>query len=230
VGDGGSNPGDIDPSGGDVAHGWPATSTPPPRQRFNWIENIVHRVTRYLRQRGVAEWHASETYPPSARTQHSTYMWQNVSGGNLTTTEPGTDSTKWLKCGHNESDMAVLLSNKMSFTAIPGVSANYDGVISSLFRYFVGGWVSGSTERVTVLAFKVTLGAGHNTVNITVTGGAAMFPTGQYHVTITPAGTNSLFYDAGSGTAGSDWTLNIQEASSTGGACWVRIEGYNYVP
>jgi hypothetical protein len=202
----------------------------PSRRKTNWLLNWIDNAVQYLLSCGIPAWSVSETYPPSARVQHNTYMWQNVCGSNLTGVEPGTDATKWLQCGYNENDMAVLLSNKMRFTDIPAVTANYDGVIYSAFRYFVGGWISGTTMRVAVVAFKVALGGGNNFVTCTIAGGAALFPTGQFHITLTPAATNSGFYESGLTTVGADFVITIQQSTGTGGACWVRIEGYGYVP
>jgi hypothetical protein len=98
VGDGGSNPGDIDPSGGDIAQGWPATSTPPPRQRFNWLDNLTHKITRYFRQQGLPEWNVGETYPPGALVKYGGYVRKQIGLGNVSGNdhEPDVDHTNWI--------------------------------------------------------------------------------------------------------------------------------------
>lgn len=50
------------PSDSDIQEGWPLTSTPPSRQKFNWLLNFLANGVRYLTARGVADWDSGETY------------------------------------------------------------------------------------------------------------------------------------------------------------------------
>jgi hypothetical protein len=51
------------PSNAEIQTGWPLSTIPPSRQRFNWAMNYFMRGVRYLLQFGIGEWDANETYP-----------------------------------------------------------------------------------------------------------------------------------------------------------------------
>lgn len=106
VGDGGSNPGDVDPDGGDIADGWPESEEPIPRQRLNWINKICHRISRLWRQRGIPPYHVDETYPPGARVTYGdgVVSYQRIGAGNTKGTAP-TDGTKWMRWGYTEEQL-----------------------------------------------------------------------------------------------------------------------------
>lgn len=60
----------VQPTNPEVQTGWPASPTPPSRQRFNWLLGFLAQGTRYLLQRGIPEWVTGEDYPANARVQY----------------------------------------------------------------------------------------------------------------------------------------------------------------
>lgn len=52
----------VKPSDPEIEAGWPQSSTPPSRQRFNWILNFCANAVRYFSRRGIADYDADETY------------------------------------------------------------------------------------------------------------------------------------------------------------------------
>lgn len=131
-GDGTENdPGDIDPDGGDIAHGWAETEEPPPRQRWNFILKLVHKVTRYFRQRGLPEYSASETYPPGARVTYGdgVVSYQRIGTGTTTGTAP-TDETKWMRWGYTEEQLDDKLGTISGTLAEGTITASNSGVVS----------------------------------------------------------------------------------------------------
>ena len=52
----------VQPTNPEISAGWLSTTTPPSRQRFNWILNFCANAVRYFSRRGVADWDAAETY------------------------------------------------------------------------------------------------------------------------------------------------------------------------
>lgn len=56
----------VQPTNAEIAAGWPQSSVPPSRQRFNFIHNYAWTGVRYLSQRGISEWASTEDYPVSA--------------------------------------------------------------------------------------------------------------------------------------------------------------------
>lgn len=84
----------VQPTNPEVQTGWPLSTTPPSRQRFNWLQNFMANGLRYLLQRGIAQWSADEDYPQYAQVQHGGEVYVAlVANSNVT---PGTDMTKWV--------------------------------------------------------------------------------------------------------------------------------------
>jgi hypothetical protein len=205
VGDGGSSPGDIDPSGGDVAHGWPDSDTPPARQRFNWLDGLLHRVSRYLRQRGIAGYHADETYPPNARiVAPSGDCYKQIHTDNVNGIAPGSDATKWKKWGHTDDEVTALATTAAGTVA--------DEKIGTLSGSLADGTISvvGNTATVAYcrrqnfpgtkdanvccrLSFPVgggSVGGANCTLSLS---GAAAFETGADGASLTLASTGGTY-------------------------------------
>lgn len=81
------------PSNSEINTGWPLTATPPSRQRFNWILNLLNRATRYLHQFGIPEWTATEGYPQHARVQLNGVTYRALSAN--TNQNPASQPTIW---------------------------------------------------------------------------------------------------------------------------------------
>lgn len=81
----------------DVPRGWGVafeqSEGKPPMEWFNWLHRRFDRALRYLVQRGIPEWSATEDYPIHARVQHNgaTYRALVPSVG----VEPGTSVVTW---------------------------------------------------------------------------------------------------------------------------------------
>lgn len=61
----------LQPSNAEIQAGWPLTSVPPSRKRFNWILKYLAQGVRYLMQMGIPLWDAAEDYPVNARVMGS---------------------------------------------------------------------------------------------------------------------------------------------------------------
>ena len=88
----------IQPSNAEVQVGWPLSSVPPSRQRFNWVLNYVMQAVRYLMQRGMPEWDAAEDYRVNDRVMGSdgnTYKCIQAGIGKNPIAAP----TYWLRWG-----------------------------------------------------------------------------------------------------------------------------------
>ena len=84
----------VQPTNAEIQTGWPLSSTPPARQRFNWALNYIAQAVRYLMQRGIPEWDTAEDYPQHARVQYGGEIYRAVIANTGVT--PGTDPAKWL--------------------------------------------------------------------------------------------------------------------------------------
>lgn len=52
----------VQPSNAEIQAGWPLSSIPPSRQRFNWVLNFLANGIRYFSRRGLPDYDADETY------------------------------------------------------------------------------------------------------------------------------------------------------------------------
>jgi hypothetical protein len=97
----------VQPTDPEIQEGWPESTVPPSRQRFNWILNFVANAVKYLLQRGVPEWDTDEDYPLAGRVQHAGATWVAIDAN--TGIEPGTDPATWERWGYSESELEGFL-------------------------------------------------------------------------------------------------------------------------
>lgn len=97
----------IQPTNPQIQEGWPLSTIPPTRQRFNWILNFVSNAMRYFLQRGIPEWSTDEDYPLAGRVQHAGVTWVAILAN--TGIEPGTDPAIWERWGYSESELIGIL-------------------------------------------------------------------------------------------------------------------------
>ena len=100
------------PSNPEVEVGWPVTTIPPSRQRFNWFFNTVHNGVRYLTRRGLADWSADEDYKVGDRCLAANGMTYRCLADH-TNILPGTDATKWERWGYAQSELAAYLRSAL---------------------------------------------------------------------------------------------------------------------
>ncbi len=87
------------PSDSDIQAGWPLTTTPPSRQKFNWLLNFLANGVRYLTARGVADWNNGETYAKnSICIGDDGRLYQSIQASNLNNT-PSTSASYWARVG-----------------------------------------------------------------------------------------------------------------------------------
>jgi len=123
------------PSDSDIQAGWPLTTTPPSRQKFNWLLNFLANGVRYLTARGVADWNSGETYTKnSVCIGDDGRLYQSIQNSNLNNT-PSTSSSYWARVGEPVG------STKFH----TGSTAPYDWVEEN--GGTIGGASSGATTR-----------------------------------------------------------------------------------
>lgn len=123
------------PSDSDIQAGWPLTTTPPSRQKFNWLLNFLANGVRYLTSRGVADWSASETYAKnSVCIGDDGRLYQSIQASNLNNI-PSISASYWARVGDPVG------STKFH----TGSTAPYDWVEEN--GGTIGGASSGATTR-----------------------------------------------------------------------------------
>lgn len=85
----------VQPTNPQIQAGWPLTTTPPSRQRFNWILNFVANAVRYFSRAGLPDYDAAETYSAGDITRGDNgLIYRSLVGSNLNFT-PSSSPTKW---------------------------------------------------------------------------------------------------------------------------------------
>ena len=132
----------VEPLAAEVLSGWPNSSTPPSRQRFNWILNFLSNGVRYLSRRGISDWDAAETYAIGdvvLATDGDHYKAIAIN----TNQAPQSNPSSWVGFGGSLNNVTGFTTGDGKFTMNPApqagwVSAN-DGTI--------GDATSGATTR-----------------------------------------------------------------------------------
>lgn len=83
------------PTNPEIQTGWPLSTTPPSRQRFNWILNWAANAVRYFMQNGISDWDAAEDYPLNARVRFNGVVYRAIVGTSNTNFSPATNPTYW---------------------------------------------------------------------------------------------------------------------------------------
>jgi hypothetical protein len=97
----------VQPSNAELSVGWPVSSTPPSRQRFNWVLNFVANAVRYFSRRGLPDYDAAETYMVGDRTIGDDGKTYRSLVDNNTAQTPSTSPTKWERWGFSQSDLGA---------------------------------------------------------------------------------------------------------------------------
>lgn len=125
----------IQPTDPEIQTGWPLSTVPPSRQRFNWILNWLATGLRYFMQRGIPEWDDTEDYPQYARTQHSGLTWVALVAS--VGIEPGTDPETWERWGFSASEISSGTDAFLSKSVAGGVNVTLTALeaLNSIFEF-----------------------------------------------------------------------------------------------
>lgn len=94
------------PSNSEINNGWPNSTIPPSRQRFNWILNYVANAVRYWLQRGIAEWDSAETYPIGGKVTYGAFEYKALTAN--TNKQPDTNTSDWDLTGFTMANFAAV--------------------------------------------------------------------------------------------------------------------------
>jgi hypothetical protein len=109
----------VTPTDAYIAAGWPLSTTPPSRGRFNWLLNYLYNGVRYFSRRGIPDYDAAETYMSNDRIMGPdgiTYL--SLVDNNIANT-PASSPTKWLRWGFSMADFSSSLAIN-GYQKLPG--------------------------------------------------------------------------------------------------------------
>jgi phage-related tail fiber protein len=106
----------VQPSNAEIQTGWPLSSIPPSRQRFNWLLNFLANGVRYLTRRGIPDYGPDETYMIGDRiVGDDGKTYRSVLDNNINNT-PSTSPLWWERWGYGASELSAEL-NKLDYKA-----------------------------------------------------------------------------------------------------------------
>lgn len=125
----------VRPSDAEIQAGWPLSSVPPSRQRFNWLINYAFQGVKYLFQRGIADWTADETYRTGSRIigdDGKTYV--SIQNANINHS-PSSSPLWWTVWGSTIAEAATAIfgtdsgaANAIVVATTPAIPANTNGL------------------------------------------------------------------------------------------------------
>lgn len=157
----------VTPSNAEIQVGWPLSSIPPSRQRFNWLLNYLANAVRYFSRRGIPDYDAAETYMIGDRIigdDGKTY--RSLIDTNLAQT-PSTSPTKWEEWAPTLARFAALIQGQ-TYTAFTtaGAAPNFTLTPSPA----ITAYTAGQRFRVKFHA----IGAGTAQLNVSALGNKAL--------------------------------------------------------
>lgn len=157
----------VTPSNAEIQVGWPLSSIPPSRQRFNWLLNYLANAVRYFSRRGIPDYDAAETYMIGDRIigdDGKTY--RSLIDTNLAQT-PSTSPTKWEEWAPTLARFAALIQGQ-TYTAFTtaGAAPNFTLTPSPA----IAAYAAGQRFRVKFHA----VGAGADQLNVSALGNKAL--------------------------------------------------------
>lgn len=112
----------VTPSNAEIQVGWPLSSIPPSRQRFNWLLNFLANGIRYFSRRGLPDYDAAETYMTGDRIIGDDGKTYRSLIDNNTAQTPSTSPTKWEEWAPTLSRFAALIQGQ-TYTAFTTAGA-----------------------------------------------------------------------------------------------------------
>lgn len=144
----------VQPSNAELSVGWPVSSTPPSRQRFNWVLNFVANAVRYFSRRGLVDYDSAETYMTGDRVIGDDGKTYKCLADNTAGFAPSSNPAKWGRWGFTLPEMA-------SESGLTGTVSFFGGTTApSGWLKANGAAVSRTTYTALFSAIGTTFGAG----------------------------------------------------------------------
>lgn len=105
----------IQPSNAEIQAGWPLSSIPPSRQRFNWLLNFLANGIRYFSRRGLADYDNAETYMIGDKVVAPNGKSYRCKIDNTVGVTPSADPAKWERWGFTLTELNSELATPAQF-------------------------------------------------------------------------------------------------------------------
>jgi hypothetical protein len=94
----------VTPLDAELLVGWPNVTTPPARERFNWVLNFLSNGVRYLTRRGIADWANDENYLINDYVRGSDGLSYRALTNNINKA-PQTNLVDWIRWGFSALEL-----------------------------------------------------------------------------------------------------------------------------
>jgi hypothetical protein len=114
------------PTNTEIDTGWPLSSTPPSRQRFNWILNYLSNAVRYFMRRGICDFDVAETYDVGDVTRGpDSVFYKSLVAANINNI-PATSPTKWATFIASQTDVSSAMQSQTgTYFTTSGTAPNF---------------------------------------------------------------------------------------------------------
>lgn len=87
----------VDPGNAAESNGWLQSTTPPPRQYFNFVLNQLGTAIRYFMQNGIVDWQSAELYQIGSVVVFNNFVFQSLINSNTGNLPPvaGASNASW---------------------------------------------------------------------------------------------------------------------------------------
>src|SRR5271154_1481968 len=83
----------VDPGNAVESAGWQQSTTPPPRQYFNFVLNQLGTAIRYFMQNGIVDWQAAELSQTGSIVVANNFVFQSLINSNQGNAPPAAGGT-----------------------------------------------------------------------------------------------------------------------------------------
>lgn len=153
----------VQPSNAEIQAGWPLSSIPPSRQRFNWLLNFLANGIRYFSRRGLPDYDAAETYMTGDRIIGDDGKTYRSLIDNNTAQTPSAQPTKWELWALTQAQSDLRVQNASAISSAAGgtadaITGSYTPAITALTNGMTLYVRAGSANATTTPTFTPNSG------------------------------------------------------------------------
>lgn len=210
----------VAPSAGFISAGWPLSSTPPPRQYFNWLDNWETNAILYYLHRGPPDWNAAVVYGLGDIVASANILYESSQNSNTGNT-PSSGSTIWTPIN---TKTAANGDNSVSIATTAFVHNNYLP-LNSPFSALSGQIGNTQVPKSSVVQWQGSLSIGYGQLT-SVPASAALSP----NTFVVRDGINNIFVNTVNfGSVEDDENVAFLIATNAGSDGYGRKTALSYV-
>lgn len=209
-----TNPGNVY-----IAAGWPASTTPPARQYWNYAMNQMALGVRYYLQQGIPEWAAAEEYQTTAIVKRNGLTYVALTAN--TNSDPAVPSANWERWGYSASQLSAAFAGTYATQAWVNTNFPDNGELTAI----LASYVTGAQLTAAVQAAIATASTNREANIVTGSFGSGktkfIFTTGSFTVPATDI--RVRLWSAGNLGGGGGWSIKTITGLTIGATIAVTV-------